>query len=468
MIQPSLASSIDRNGNISVGEHTEARLMIPPTEHDIQHLLGLKGYAGLQQSIEQNPQDFASYLQTQSTNLQSTNPQEPIPESANYQAFSTSFDEIPYSDLLKNLPKEMPLIEPYHKVFDYEDIEQLRGFTGEWVVTALELGKRVKITKKSTYVELKDSKNKKIGVSDKMRSYIRKLGSRDFIMDGILNSEGLHIIDLMYYDDTDVTDMDSRERMKLLRSQFDSHENVLIPSPSTVRITDDEGLESAIKYLREENRDAKILLRDAKSTYMKGEEKHPKWILFTKSDDDYHIPFSMEINESVFLLNFDHDILKFDIEGEEPVNPRSALSELNNSDYTKKLAKSLEGYWRPAFQELIKKDKVEGISDEDAEQIEENSGGILKPKKDPNIILKPKMLKQILEIVERSIDVLEKGHFPMTAGKGLGIDVGSDIESPRGPTKLSNEATLPDWDMKVRPGQDPEKEEDYPKKKLKN
>jgi hypothetical protein len=100
----------------------------------------------------------------------------------------------------------------------------------------------------------------------------------------------------------------------------------------------------------------------------------------------------------------------------------------------------------------------------------------LKPKKDPNIIqkpllpllarvLSPLLLKQILEIMERSIDVLEKGHFPMTAGKGLGIDVGSDIESPRGPTKLTNEATLPDWDFKVRPGQDPEKEEDYPKKK---
>jgi hypothetical protein len=30
---------------------------------------------------------------------------------------------------------------------------------------------------------------------------------------------------------------------------------------------------------------------------------------------------------------------------------------------------------------------------------------------------------------------------------------------------LTNEATLPDWDMKERPEQDPEKPEDYPKKK---
>jgi len=53
----------------------------------------------------------------------------------------------------------------------------------------------------------------------------------------------------------------------------------------------------------------------------------------------------------------------------------------------------------------------------------------------------------------------------MTAGKGLGVDVGSDIDSPRGPTKLANEATLPDYDMKERPEQDPEKPEDYPKRK---
>ena len=62
---------------------------------------------------------------------------------------------------------------------------------------------------------------------------------------------------------------------------------------------------------------------------MKGEEKHPKWILFTKSSDNFPIPFTTEIKENVFLLNFEHDVLKFNIEDGEPVNPRSAISELS-------------------------------------------------------------------------------------------------------------------------------------------
>ena len=251
VMQPSLSGKVDANGNLTIGDKTSANLRIPVNEHDIQYMLGAEGFSALQNSVQQNPANFESYLQTTQMNVERGTPENPTPESVDYMNIS------------KSLPKEMPLIEPYHKVFDYEDIEQLRGFTGEWVVTAMEMGERVKITKKSTYVELKNSKNEKVGVSDKMRSYIRKLGSRDFIMDGVLNSDGIHIIDLMYYDDTDVTDMDSRERMKLLRSQFDSHENVFVPSPSTVRITDDEGLESAIKYLREENKDSKILIRDA-------------------------------------------------------------------------------------------------------------------------------------------------------------------------------------------------------------
>ena len=33
-----------------------------------------------------------------------------------------------------------------------------------------------------------------------------------------------------------------------------------------------------------------------------------------------------------------------------------------------------------------------------------------------------------------------------TGPKGLGVDVGTPQESPRGPTKLRNESTLPDFD----------------------
>lgn len=44
--------------------------------------------------------------------------------------------------------------------------------------------------------------------------------------------------------------------------------------------------------------------------------------------------------------------------------------------------------------------------------------------------------------------------------RGMGIDVGSGIESPRGPTSLTSEESLPDWDMIDRPTED--MEEEYP------
>lgn len=470
MLPSSTSMNIDRDGNAQWGNNTQQSYMIPASEEGLVAMHGENTISRIQDLA--NQQGLDTMYVSPISNLDRISPENPIPESTNYDTIATSFDKIPRSDILKNLPKEMPLLDPYHKVFDYENVEELKGFTGDWVVAAMEVGQRVKVTRKGTFIEVKTNDGEKVGLSDSMRSSIRKLGSKNFIMDGIFNDKGITMMDLMYYDDTDVTDMDVRERMKLLRSQFDSHENIFIPSPSTLRMTDDDGLEEAIKYLRSENKDCKILIRDAKSTYMKGEEKHPKWILLTKSDDDFHIPFTMELDENVFIINYEHDIVKFDIVDEEPINPRAIIGELNNSDYTLTLTKSLEKYWRPAFYEMIKEEKDdteddEVISDRRAEVMEQESAGILKPKKDPNLLLKPNMLKNIIEIIERSMDALEKGHFPMSGGKGLGIDVGSDIESPRGPTKLTNEASLPDWDMKERPEQDSEKPEKYPNREKK-
>ena len=60
------------------------------------------------------------------------------------------------------------------------------------------------------------------------------------------------------------------ERLKILRSQFESHENVIVPGPHDTRMTDDEGLEESVNSLKEEHDN--ILLRDNKSTYMKEKE----------------------------------------------------------------------------------------------------------------------------------------------------------------------------------------------------
>ena len=100
------------------------------------------------------------------------------------------------------------------------------------------------------------------------------------------------------------------------------------------------------------------------------------------------------------------------------------------------------------------------------EEIEEESAGILKPKKDRNLIMKPNDMTKALILIERALDKMQKANSNM-AGRGLGIDLGSGIESPRGPTSLTAEQSLPDWDMKKRPTEDLEKPEDYPGRKQK-
>ena len=375
------------------------------------------------------------------------------------------------------VPKEVPLIEPMHRIFDLEDMSQLRGFTGEWVVSVHRDGVRCKVTKKGNTVTLQNEKGEKQSTSDDMRASLRSTCKNNYIVDATLVDGELYINDILMYDNDQVMELTTRERVKLLRGQFDSYHPVHIPSPSDIRVTDEVGLEQAVKSLGKEN--DMLLLRDAKSTYMKGEEKHPKWIMLAKEDILYHVPFTMDIDDSHFILRLPEDLVKYEISEEGPINPVAAIGSVSDSDYSVRLAKSLQPYWENGFAYLKKEqldtaDESELVPDIDEEKIEEESAGILKPKKDKNILLKPNEMVKALVMIEKVLDKMEKGfagHYPMSGGRGLGIDVGDGTESPRGPTTLTSEQSLPDWDMKRRPGTDPEKPDDYPgraKKKVRN
>jgi len=79
------------------------------------------------------------------------------------------------------------------------------------------------------------------------------------------------------------------------------------------------------------------------------------------------------------------------------------------------------------------------------EEIEEGSAGII-DEEDENRLLKPNDTKKALEIISRALDKISKERMTWTGPKGLGIDLGTPQESPRGPTQLRNESTLPDFD----------------------
>ena len=194
--------------------------------------------------------------------------------------FATSIQEIDTLGLLDNVffktPRPDPIL-PMHRIFNVDDLDSLRGFTGEWVVTSWPKGERIMLTRKGDNFTAQTTLNEKIEVPKQVQKDAKKSSEKDFVLDGMLHKKRFYVIDVLKVEDDDIHEMKATERVRLLRATFEPHEHFQPPSPSTLRTTDDDGLEDAIAELEQP-----ILLRDAQSTYMRGELRHPKWVILQK------------------------------------------------------------------------------------------------------------------------------------------------------------------------------------------
>ena len=454
-----------------------------------------------------------------------------------------------------------PAVRPMHRIFDMKDLEHLKGFSGSWVVSKWYDGQRVIIVKNGDEVTAYNESGKKKGLRKATKEALGKINDNNFTIDGILGEEDLNIIDILNYDDNNISDMQLYERLKILRSQFESHENVIVPGPHDTRMTDDEGLEDSVNNLKEEHDN--ILLRDNKSTYMKGERRHPKWVLYRSSrdynfiildrrgkgpytyqlgagpinhgeelgnraiehDGNYYmdvgtahnqqkvfkigdivrasitgvtkknrkeravynvqfkeiesegegegaasvesldlltksfapilIPHDIEVDDNhIQIIMKDIDVVNYSYEQLNDAwyihSPTSAIGSLKKTDYPVVLAESLLPFWSPVAPLMItgnlRKEKTMDMPKKPSdEKVEEQSVGIIDAD-DEDMIIKPEDKKKALEIIVRALDAIAKEKMTWTGPKGLGIDVGTPQESPRGPTQLRNESTLPDFD----------------------
>ena len=467
----------------------------------------------------------------------------------------------------------VPLIRPMHRIFSLDDLKEFKGFSDSWVASTWYEGTRLLLIKDDDTLFL-DENGKKRGVPKKIRDAASKLSESDFIVDGVLKDDEFFVHDIISYDGTDASDMNTNERLKILRGQLESHDGISIPGPFNTRVTDREGLESAVNDLK---KDGCVLLRDSQSTYMKGEKRHPKWLILregktlnfvildkrgkgpytyqlgagpilsneglgnraveldgkhymdvgtahrvekpfkegdiveakisgvTKKTRGGRDVFNVQItsiekegegegpasSETLSLLtksyppmiiphdvDLDDGIIKIMLEDIDTVeyqvkkwndswyleNPICVMGDLRKSNYSYKLSESLRPFWEPVVS-LMLKGYVEKLDEEDEtnvvpkkvdpKRIKRESAGVL-DQKESNILLKPSMVKA-LEIALRALDVISKERMTWTGPKGLGIDMATPVESPRGPTNLRDESTLPDYDMRPRPGEDPEK-----------
>ena len=467
--------------------------------------------------------------------------------------------------------KPLPIL-PMHRIFSVKDFEALRGFSGEWAASVLPDDERFIVRKKGNRVTAYD-KDGDVALSPEDRKQLKLLNDKNWMLDAVKDSDEINIVDIIEYDDTNIADMTVRERLKVLRGQFDSHEHVIIPGPHNLRLTDNEGLETVVESLKESGE--RILLRDATSTYMRGERRHPKWFLLrpdkevtliildvrgkgpftyrlgagpldaegfgnrgveyegksyldvgtvkspkpfvegdfvnvktsgvksrarngktmydvavskiitetddapasletlsllTKSHSVIPVQFSIDVTHNkltVSIPQVDDVIYKMNrnAHGTWAHSPYSTLADLQKNEYPILLAESLRPIWNQAASLMLKGAKVdiEGTrsmsNPKHRKQSEKESAGVIDDDDEMNI-LKPQMVKTLSRIANLVDKVAKEKMSGRVGAQGFGIDVGDGTESPRGPTSLTSEESLPDWDMLERPTEDPE--EEYP------
>ena len=144
-------------------------------------------------------------------------------------------------------------------------------------------------------------------------------------------------------------------------------------------------------------------------------------------------------------------------------SPSALMGDMADTSYPIRLAESLRPYWGPVAAAMLKglEYEVEEEKKEEVHESEDDAEPLIEPKKVKDTFHKPTVTKA-LEVALRALELVSKEKSTWTGARGMGLDHGTPVESPHGPTRLVNESALPDWDLKQRPGTDPEKP--WPKK----
>ena len=171
--------------------------------------------------------------------------------------------------------------KPMHRIFELEDLTYLRGFSGDWIVSAWPKGKRLIVGKKGNTVRARDSDGQSVTLPNQVKKGLKDAYEKDYLLDCIWDMDVLHIVDILESGGEKIHDEGAKDRIRLLRAKFDATEEVSIPAPINTKRTDSEGLQQCVKDLLKERGVRRVLLRDAESTYMRGEARHPRWVLLS-------------------------------------------------------------------------------------------------------------------------------------------------------------------------------------------
>jgi hypothetical protein len=120
------------------------------------------------------------------------------------------------------------------------------------------------------------------------------------------------------------------------------------------------------------------------------------------------------------------------------------------SDYLLKLAESQSEYWEPLAAILLRSEKEsekEAVVPEPPANHDKKPKKVLKPSE--RLLKDPEVVKSMVMALEAVEDML-KEKITWTGPKALGIDYATPVESPHGPTKVTEPYDLPDHDPAAR------------------
>ena len=204
--------------------------------------------------------------------------------------------------------------KPMYRIFDIDDIKELKGFTGEWLIQEKYDGMRIQIHKLDDKIKIYSYNNKDI--TDKCPKIVKRLENKSFkdiVLDAELilfdedeplhradtiahvfkgkyknNELRAHVFDIMRHEGENLMDSPLRDRINTLFYQLSSHssEELAFPSKKDSKIADSlTELKNYSADIMKLPASEGVIIKDLESTYMLGSKKNPKWIKLKKFVD---------------------------------------------------------------------------------------------------------------------------------------------------------------------------------------
>tara|TARA_R110000744_G_scaffold14040_5_gene40303 strand:- start:3700 stop:6213 length:2514 start_codon:yes stop_codon:yes gene_type:complete len=204
--------------------------------------------------------------------------------------------------------------KPMYRIFELEDINELQGFSGEWVVQEKYDGMRIQIHKIDSKITIYSYNEKDI--TDKCKDQVEVMKKKNFgdcILDAELilfdGDEALHradtishvfknqhpdaklrahVFDIMRHDERSMAGEELRDRIDILFNNYSMHsdESLAFPSKKDTRIADNlKDVKEYSETIMEMPTAEGVVIKDITSTYYIGTKKNPKWIKWKKFVD---------------------------------------------------------------------------------------------------------------------------------------------------------------------------------------